>query len=108
MCLYPENVIATMLDGYIAFVNATPIQPEAVAWPAVQLKSVEKVYAEIIRTGYAGPRGFGSLEAWARAIRHHPGAGGVSRPRLLQRRRRAALHVRAGRNESRWLARFPD
>lgn len=68
VCLYPENVIATMLDGYIAFVNATPIQPEAVAWPAVQLKSVERVYAEIIRTGYAGPRGFGSLEAWARAF----------------------------------------
>ena len=30
--------------------------------------AAEKVYEEVIRSGYAGPRGFGSLEAWARAF----------------------------------------
>jgi hypothetical protein len=67
-CTQPEQVVATMLDGYIAFVSATPIQPLATAWPEVQMQSVERVYGEVIRNGYTGPRGFGSLEAWARAF----------------------------------------
>ncbi len=64
----PKHVIATMVNGYIAFVSATPIHPDATEWPEERRAAAEKVYAEVIRSGYAGPRGFGSLEAWARAF----------------------------------------
>ena len=57
-----------MLGGYIAFVSATPIQPEATAWSEKQIETMKAIYGEVIRDGYAGPRGFGSLEAWARAF----------------------------------------
>ena len=67
-CLHPENVIATMANGYIAFVSATPIHPDATEWPEEQRAAAERVYGEVIRSGYAGSRGFGSLEAWARAF----------------------------------------
>jgi hypothetical protein len=68
MCTQPETVVATMLGGYVAFVSATPIQPEAVAWSEKQIESMQAFYGEIILNGYAGSRGFGSLEAWAQAF----------------------------------------
>jgi hypothetical protein len=68
VCSHPEQVIGTMANGYIAFVSATPIEPRATEWPAEQIRAMERIYGEVIVTGYTGSRGFGSLEAWARAF----------------------------------------
>lgn len=67
-CAQPEAVVATMLDGYIAFVNATPIHGGATAWPTEQMETTERIYREVILSGYAGERGFGSVKAWAQAF----------------------------------------
>ena len=53
-CTQPETVVATMLGGYVAFVSATPIQPEAIAWFEKQMETMKAIYGEVIRDGYAG------------------------------------------------------
>jgi hypothetical protein len=68
VCSHPEQVVATMAGGYIAFVSASLIEPRAAEWPAEQMKEMERIYGEVIFAGYAGSKGFGSLEAWARAF----------------------------------------
>ena len=92
ICTQPEMVVATMLDGYIAFVSATPIQPEATTWSEKQIETMKAIYGEVIRDGYAGPQGFGSLDAWAQVFGITP-APLLPRPHLLQRRQCASLHV---------------
>jgi len=64
-CVQVEQVIATMADGYVAFVNSTPIKPQATQWPEDQIKTMEKSYGNVILNGYASPKGLGSLETWA-------------------------------------------
>jgi len=57
-----------MADGYIAFVNSMPVMPQAVPWPEDQLRTMERIYGDVILNGYASPKGFGSLAAWARNL----------------------------------------
>ena len=65
-CLAGEKVKLVMANGYVVFVDSTPLNPQATAWPEADFVALVERYRQVIHNGYAGPRGFGDLDVWAR------------------------------------------
>jgi hypothetical protein len=67
--LCEEIVGEPVADGYMVFVNnAKHIDPSATEWPTDKMDTVKQVYDDAILNGYAGPKGFGSLDRWGSAF----------------------------------------
>jgi hypothetical protein len=64
-----EEVVDTAINGYMVFVNnATYIDPTAYEWPQDKINTVKAICEDVIYNGYAGARGFGSVDQWASAF----------------------------------------
>jgi hypothetical protein len=65
-CLEGERVKLVIANGYVVFVDSTPLNPAATAWPQDAFDDLVERYRRVIQDGYAGSHGFGDLDVWAR------------------------------------------
>ena len=65
-CLGTEKIRRVIANGYVAFIDSTPLNPQATPWPETDFNALVERYRHVIQDGYAGPKGFSDLNVWAR------------------------------------------